>query len=210
MRIHEEVEVRFPHGFLALPSEQSLTDDAVRYSSHVHGAGNVATLVFDLETLRDAVMPPDVPTHLALVDSIRQSIELSIPEKEEEAAPSRLSAAGQSDWVIGVGGLVGAALVVVFVRFVTRPARQVKFQREVKSVLAAGETAATAIHLADRAAVEKAFTGERCSCGAVWSALLPDEAWSKVRYGEEAITVIRARCPSCGSPRTRYFRLGEA
>ena len=196
MRLEQRMRLEVP-GVRADFSEVTLSDDALLFHRDGHKEGPATIVRFRLSSLRDSVAAADVEGHLARLHEMRQAIGFglqTVPSNEKEDLAI----------VAVVGGLFALALVWLVAGRIR--ARLRKRRQRKRTEHGTGETAATAIAVADEAALTRQLRRQRCACAASFA---EPAARETVRFSERELTVVRLECPSCGRARRVYFDLAR-
>jgi transglutaminase-like putative cysteine protease len=207
--VRQEVEIEFPHAPTVVPESQSLADDALSFVSASHVHGSTLTLSFELHAKRDFVPPSEVAAHLALVESIRDAVDIAIADRGEDTDTTESKRVGHvlAQIGIGFGGLLGVVMIVVGVKEGSLWMRRRRFRRAVR--VQAGDTATQPIRVRDRVQATESLRARPCICGGDLCGVLSENDWGVVRLGDRMIDVARPRCGSCRTTRPRYFDIAS-
>jgi transglutaminase-like putative cysteine protease len=183
---------------LGLPDDVAVDTHALRFASHAREAGGVTTLDFELETKVSEVPAASIDAHEKAVESILDATSLTLPLREEKAKGPDESLGVKLGWFAGIAGALALVMAGGSIRAASRRRGWAK-----KSKASQGETPATAVPVATRAAAEEALARGRCACGAPASGGAAE--WTPLRFADRDVLAGRVSCAGCGEPRVRYF-----
>jgi hypothetical protein len=198
--VEQRVRVEVP-GVQLRSGTQVISDDALQFLVETRG-GDAPEARFSLQTRRDTIEAGDVDRYVALLDAINGNLDYELahappPRQHEEAYAAGIIFGGML-------GLVGAWLAVERAR---RALRRRRLRKRVEH--AEGETAATAIAVPDRGAIDRELGRRTCGCKA--AATDADERGEEiVNFGERQLTLVQLRCGGCGTRRRWYFDVQHA
>ncbi len=200
--VRERIDLQFRNGVLPEFPALKLGDPSVTYSRSVEERGSTLRVTFELRTEDHSIAPDAVPAYASLVESIEHDLHWTLPEraKPKEKKPWTRGELYALGGALGVVALAGLAVAVRRLRFVVRRRR---YRRDAR--IQAGESATTAIDVADRAGAETEMARARCAGGGALGDSTTPCAWSEIRIGDRAVEVARASCVACGRAAARYF-----
>jgi hypothetical protein len=189
------------HGVsLGLLEDKALHDDALDFARRSEEHENFLKVTFELRSKRDSVTPEAVATHVALVGEIIDASGRTLGVSEVPRTRAEKKHTLMWGW-----GSVGGILLIPVVGVAARKIRRRMWTRKVRA--RAGETAASAHVVANRAAAERILLRAKCRCGGSFAG---GGEWSALAYGGREVTAGRATCSACGERRLRYFEGGLA
>lgn len=143
----------------------------------------------------------EVPAYIDDLKKVRAHLDSSYVTGAK--ASKQKSEEESEGFLVFLGGMVGLFLLVALASVVVqvvRGARKRRYDRQKR--FGRGEAPDTAIRVPDMAAAWKEVKGITCCKAPVFSAdLVP----TKVRLGEETLSVMKRACPTCGKSHSRYF-----
>jgi hypothetical protein len=163
------------------------------------------TLTYRYRSLRESLPANDTRRHLADVDRAEDVLGYSISNARRAGLASPRAGSGDS---AAYGGLVllGLALAgggtMAFQAFRAR-ARRRAFK--IAAILPEGDSPASALVVADDAALARALEGRACSCGARGS--LREAERHGLSFDRQSMLALTTHCGACGRDHTVYARL---
>ena len=181
--MRERIDLQFGNGVLPEFPALKLGDPSVTYSRSVEERGSTLRVTFELRTEDHSIAPDAVPAYASLVESIEHDLHWTLPEraKPKEKKPWTRGELYALGGALGVVALAGLAVAVRRLRFVVRRRR---YRRDAR--IQAGESATTAIDVADRAGAEKEMARARCACGGALGDSTTPCAWSEIADGRSS------------------------
>ena len=199
LRVSHTTVVRLPTLRSIEPESVNLADDHLSFAFSSRIQGNDLVIDYDFQTLTDAVPPEKAQRFFALLAQVRDRAGYVLRRQAvvAAAATGHVEAAG----AVALAAL-GMVVLGTLVASGVRARRRRVFQRQ--RGFSSGEAALTAIEVASEAELPRRVAALRCQCGSRYQPG-PDHERQQVNYDGRTLTVLPARCPSCGHARSVFM-----
>ena len=195
------IEIEDSGGWDTELQEKNVDSKAFSYQIRSFPRGETQVIEHTWKSKVGDIDAADVPGYVIDLKKVKDDLDSAyITGKKAHDAQKEEDGKG---FVIVLGVMVGFFALVALVSLLVRVvggARKRRYDRQKR--FGRGEAADSAIHVPDMASAWKELKGVTCCKVPVFSA---DVAPTKVRLGEEMLSVMKRTCPTCGKSHSRYF-----
>jgi transglutaminase-like putative cysteine protease len=206
--VEQLVDIYLPRRQDLTTGEESVEDDALRFTAKAATDGSVVHLRYTLRTKRDSVAVADVERHLSTVDGARDLASYVVRQGRPAAAAATFGGALDLLYLLA---LAAVFLLLFYVRAKRRRAAaaasyaSAAAQRALPRTLPPGARPDTAIRLRAEAEIKPYLADVSCpGCGRRGCG---ESAREGLIYDEQRLVVVQLECERCRDSQDFYFAL---
>jgi transglutaminase-like putative cysteine protease len=206
--VEQTVEIRLPEARDVATGDETVEDEAMRFTASATTENNVVRLRYTLRTKQDSVAASQVENHLALVDKARDLSSYDV-RLGQSAAPAAFGSPPRAPKVSGAAlnlllllALGGVALLVFYGWLKQRRSKRRATVLAYKRSLPGG-LPQTAIRLREETDIKRYIAAVSChACGRHGC---DESARQGLLYDDQRLVVVHLVCERCRSDQDFYF-----